>query len=134
MVVLFLSGWITERFGPRSTMTFFLSTTGLFTLLLGALRGPAVTPALLFLQAASVACLFPVGFTVLSLVFPLKLRSVAVSLVMLIAFSVGGGVIPSAHRTLGGSFLLRLRFRPARIVVPGRPSAVLRAGKRLDFK
>ena len=96
IVVLFLSGWITNRFGPKNAMTFFLLTTSVFTLLLGALRGPGLTPVLMFVQAASVACLFPVGFTVLSLLFPLQLRGVAVSLVMLVAFSLGGGLIPSA--------------------------------------
>jgi len=94
IIVLFLSGWITNRFGPKNAMAFFLLTTAMFTLLLGALRGPGVTPVLMFLQAASVACLFPVGFTVLALLFPLKLRSVGVSLVMLVSFSLGGGLIP----------------------------------------
>jgi len=50
----------------------------------------------MFFQAASVTYLFPVGFTVLSLLFPLQLRGVAVSLVMLVAFSLGGGFLPSA--------------------------------------
>ncbi len=132
VVVLFLAGWITERFGPRSTMTFFLSTTGLFTLLIGALRGPAVTPALMFLQAACVACLFPVGFTVLSLVFPLKLRGVGVSLVMVVAFSVGGGVIPSAI----GHWAEAFSFASAFAILGTLSLAVLPffvlAGKRLE--
>lgn len=133
VVVLFLAGWVTDRFGPRSSMIFFLLTTGLFTLLLGALRGPAATPALLFLQAASVACLFPVGFTVLSLVFPLKLRALAVSLVMLIAFSVGGGVIPSAI----GHWAEAFSFGSAFVILGFLSLAVLplflRAGKRLEL-
>jgi len=95
IVVLFLSGWITTRFGPSNSMIFFLSTTGVFTLLFGVLRGPILTPFILFLQAASVACLFPVGFMVLSLLFPLSSRGAAVSLVMLVAFSIGGGLLPS---------------------------------------
>jgi NNP family nitrate/nitrite transporter-like MFS transporter len=133
VVVLFLAGWITERFGPRNTMTFFLSTTGLFTLLLGILRGPAVTPALMFLQAACVACLFPVGFTVLSLVFPMKLRGVGVSLVMVIAFSIGGGVIPSAIGHWAEAFSFASAFAILGILSLAVLPLFVRAGKRLEM-
>ena len=94
IVVLFSSGWITDRWGSQRAMTIFLTTTGLFTLLLGLLPGLVTTPLLLFLQASSTACLFPVGFTTLSLTFPSHLRSTAVSLVMFIGFLLGGGAIP----------------------------------------
>ncbi len=133
VVVLFLAGWITERFGPRNTMTFFLSTTGLFTLLLGALRGPAVTPALMFLQAACVACLFPVGFTVLSLVFPMKMRGAGVSLVMVIAFSIGGGVIPSAIGHWAEAFSFASAFALLGILSLAVVPFFVQAGKRLEM-
>jgi NNP family nitrate/nitrite transporter-like MFS transporter len=66
-----------------------------FTLLLGLIHGPVTTPVVIFLQAASTACLFPVGFTLLALIFPTPLRNVAVSLVMLVGFLLGGGAIPT---------------------------------------
>jgi MFS family permease len=50
----------------------------------------------LFLQAASVVCLFPIGFTIISLLFPSELRSVAVSLIIFMGFLLGGGMIPAA--------------------------------------
>jgi NNP family nitrate/nitrite transporter-like MFS transporter len=96
IVILFSAGWITDRFGSQKAMAIFILATGVFTLLFGTLRGPWATPAVMFLQAASGACLFPIGFTVISLVFPSELRGVAVSLVMLIAFPLGAGLIPSA--------------------------------------
>lgn len=96
IVGLFVSGFITDRFGPKSAMTFFLVITAGFTLLLGFLRGPVATPVLLFLQAASSACLFPVGFTIVSLAYPPGLRGVAVSMVILVGFLLGGGAVPSA--------------------------------------
>jgi NNP family nitrate/nitrite transporter-like MFS transporter len=95
IIILFCSGFFTDRFGSRRAMTFFLLTTGIFTLLFGAVHHPIATPVLMFLQAASTACLFPVGFTILSVVFPPPLRSTAVSLVMVVGFSLGGGVVPS---------------------------------------
>lgn len=95
IVVLFFSGLIIDRVGPRQAMTVFLTATGVFTLLLGLIHGSVTTPALIFFQAAATACLFPVGFTIISLVFPPPLRSGAVSLVVFIGFLLGGGAIPS---------------------------------------
>ncbi|MFH1758733.1 MAG: MFS transporter, partial [Pseudomonadota bacterium] len=96
IVVLFLSGSIIDRFGPKRAVTLFLITTGVFTFLLGILLSSITTPILLFLQAASAACLFPVGFTILALIFPSHLRSAAVSLVIFVGFLLGGGVVPSS--------------------------------------
>lgn len=95
IIILFFAGAITDRIGPRQAMTLFLIITGVFTLLLGSLPGPVTTPVLLFLQAASAACLFPVGFTILALSFPAALRSMAVSLILFLGFILGGGVVPS---------------------------------------
>jgi NNP family nitrate/nitrite transporter-like MFS transporter len=132
IVVLFLSGFITDRFGPKRAMAVFLLTTGILTVLFGAFRNPVGTPVLMFLQAASGACLFPVGFTIISLVFPAPLRGLAVSLVMVIGFLLGGGVVPAAlghwaeafsfssgFALLGVSFLVMLPF-------------CLRVGNRLE--
>lgn len=95
IIVLFLSGVITDRFGHQRAMTLFLATNGVLTLLLGLIHGSKITPSLIFLQAASAACLFPVGFTVISLIFPSALRSTAVSFIVLFGFILGAGVIPT---------------------------------------
>jgi NNP family nitrate/nitrite transporter-like MFS transporter len=96
IVVLFCSGFFIDRMGPKRAMILYLITTGVSTFLLGFVPGLAMIPALVFLQAASVVCLFPVGFTIVSLIFPDRLRGVGVSLVIFIGFLLGGGVIPSA--------------------------------------
>ena len=132
IVVLFLSGWITARFGPKNAMAFFLSATAVFTLSLGAVRGPALTPALMFFQAASVACLFPVGFTVLSLLFPLQLRGVAVSLVMLVAFLLGGGLLPSAIGHWAEAFSFSSAFILFGVLCLALLPLFLRAAGRLE--
>jgi MFS family permease len=87
-------------------MMALLLVTGLSILLLGLFRGPGVTGALLFLQAASVVCLFPIGFTMVSFLFPSELRSVAVSLIIFLGSLFGGGLIPAAlgHWAEGFSF------------------------------
>jgi NNP family nitrate/nitrite transporter-like MFS transporter len=94
--VLLLSGFLTDRLGAKKAMMALLSATGISILLLGLFKGPIVTAVLLFLQAASVVCLFPIGFTIISLLFPSNLRSVAVSLIIFMGFLLGGGLIPAA--------------------------------------
>jgi len=94
--VLLLSGFLTDRLGAKKAMMALLSATGISILLLGFFKGPIVTGVLLFLQAASVVCLFPIGFTIISLLFPSELRSVAVSLIIFMGFLLGGGMIPAA--------------------------------------
>ncbi len=93
-VILFLSGWITDRAGHKYAMILFLTTTGLFILLIGMIQVPVMTPLLVVLQASSAACMFPVGFTKLSTLFPNSLRSLAVSLVIMIGYLIGGGAFP----------------------------------------
>ncbi len=117
IAALFLSGWIMDRWGSSKAMAIFLATTGLFTLLLGSLPGPVATPLLLLFQASSAVCLFPAGFTTLSLIFPSHLRSTTVSLVMFFGFLFGGGAIPpvigywaEAFSFSSGFFFLGLLF------------------------
>ncbi len=112
-------------------MIIFILATGVFTLVFGALRGPVVTPIVMFLQAASSACLFPVGFTVISLVFPLELRGTAVSLVMLIASPLGAGFIPSAIGHWADAFSLASAFALLGVLFVVRLPLFLRAGNHL---
>jgi MFS transporter, NNP family, nitrate/nitrite transporter len=93
-LIIFLSGWITDRAGEKCAMVLFLTTTGLFILLIGMIQVPIMTPLLVVLQASSAACMFPVGFTMLSTLFPNSLRSLAVSLVIMIGYLIGGGAFP----------------------------------------
>ncbi|HEX7371711.1 MAG TPA: MFS transporter [Thermodesulfobacteriota bacterium] len=132
IVVLFLSGFITDRFGPKRAMAVFLLTTGILTVLFGAFRNPVGTPVLMFLQAASGACLFPVGFTIISLVFPAPLRGVAVSLVMVIGFFLGGGVVPSALGHWAEAFSFSSGFALLGISFLAMLPFCLRVGNRLE--
>jgi NNP family nitrate/nitrite transporter-like MFS transporter len=95
MVVVFSSGLIIDRIGPKKALTIFLAATGLFTLLFGLASGVITTPIIIFFQAAAPSCLFPIGFTILSLIFPPQLRSVAISLAVFFGFLIGGGTVPS---------------------------------------
>lgn len=96
IILLFVSGVLIDRIGPIRALTAFMTATGLFTLLLGIVPGAVPVSLLVFLQAASVSCLFPTGFTLVSLIFPEPLRGTAVSLVIFMGFLFGGGILPSA--------------------------------------
>jgi NNP family nitrate/nitrite transporter-like MFS transporter len=62
--------------------------------LLGVAQGPWITPLLAFLQAASAASFYPAGFALLSSVFPLSIRNLAVSMVLIVATLLGAGGVP----------------------------------------
>jgi NNP family nitrate/nitrite transporter-like MFS transporter len=94
LAVILFSGLVTDRIGHRRALALFLTATGVLTLLLGLLRGPAITPVLVFLQAASAACFFPSAFSIVSLLFTPRLRSLAVPFVLVAGALVGGGAIP----------------------------------------
>ncbi|MBI5966370.1 MAG: MFS transporter [Deltaproteobacteria bacterium] len=133
IVVLFISGFIADRFGPKQALTLFLTTTAIFTLLLGLIQGAVTTPVWIFLQAASTACLFPVGFTLLSLIFPTHLRSIALSLVILVGFLLGGGVIPSAIGHWAEAFSFSSGFFLLGVFFMGMLPLFLRVATRLNL-
>ncbi len=94
LLTLFLSGWVTDRAGHKKAMVLFLAATGVFVLLLGLINNRGLIPLLLILQSATAVCAFPAGFSMLSDAFPLPIRNLAVSLVVMIGYLVGGGLFP----------------------------------------
>lgn len=93
---VFLSGMITDRIGHRRTLTFIFATTGILTLFMGLVHGRVTTSLLIFLQSAAGASFFPAGFSMVALIFPPGLRSLAVSVVTIIGSLFGGGLVPPA--------------------------------------
>ena len=100
MFMTFVSGWATDRFGPRLTMIGVFLMTGVATMLLGALSGPWLV-ALVFLQPVAAVCFFPPGFAAISAIGPGSSRNVAVSLTVPFGFLVGGGAIPTGIGMMG---------------------------------
>ena len=96
LVAIFIAGIITDRIGHKRALAFFLTVTGILTLLLGLVHGRMMTSLLIFLQSAAGACFFPAGFSMVSLIFPADLRSLAVSMVTIIGSLFGAGAIPPA--------------------------------------
>jgi MFS transporter, NNP family, nitrate/nitrite transporter len=106
------SGWISDRIGPKPTLTVVILFIGMMTILLGLLPGRWVL-LMVFLQPMLTVCFFPAGFTILSRIVPQGGRNLSVSLTMLIAYPIGGGLFP----TILGIFGDRGAFSTAFILV-----------------
>ncbi len=91
---VFLGGTLADRIGRLRAVVLALAAAAACAVLLGVVRGPWITPPLLFLQAAFAASFYPAGFSLLSSVFPLPVRSLAVSMVFIMALLVGAGGVP----------------------------------------
>lgn len=132
IVLVFSSGWLSDRFGARRLIGAVSITAGLATIGIGLLTGfPLVV--VVVLQPMLVAAFFPAGFAELARVTPPESRNVAVSLLTPVASLFGTGVAPAlmgrladigyfwlGFVLLGGVMLLSMVFLP---LLPGRPVA-----------
>lgn len=107
LIMAFVGGWATDRIGPRRTLRIVFLVAGLMTLLLG-IASRSVILYIVFLQPLVAVCFFPAGFAAMSLIVPAKLRNIAVSLIIPLAFVIGGGLAPVFIGFIGdmGSFAL----------------------------
>ena len=99
-VMAMVSGWISDRIGPKPMITGVMLFIGLMTILLGLLPGRWVL-LMVFLQPMLTVCFFPAGFTILSRIVPQGGRNLSVSLTMLIAYPIGGGLTPTILGVFG---------------------------------
>jgi len=107
--VLFATGLLVDRLGPRRSVALAQGLTGSVALLLGLVRHREATLALVLLQAGSAACFFPPGFALISRVFPAPLRGLGISLAGTLGTVIGAGLVPS----LIGYLAEVASFRPA---------------------
>lgn len=118
--VIFLAGWATDRLGPRRALGGAFLATGMATMLLGLFHGVRILPAL-FLQPVFSSCFFPAGFAALSKIGPAQVRNVAVSLVVPMAYLIGGGAIPAGIGILGDHGYFSLGFMLVGVLLIGTP-------------
>jgi NNP family nitrate/nitrite transporter-like MFS transporter len=100
-----LTGWVTDRIGPKKTLMGVFMASGIITILLGLVPGHWVILTV-FLQSMLAAAFFPPGFAALSQIGSGKIKNVAVSLTLPIGFLIGGGAIAAGIGVMGemGSF------------------------------
>ena len=109
IIMSFVSGWATDRIGPRRMLRIVLLVTCLMTIFLGIAPRSVIRYAV-FLQPLVAVCFFPAGFAAMSLIVSAKLRSIAVSLITPLAFVGGGGLAPMFIGFIGdrGSFAIAI--------------------------
>ena len=92
-VLALVAGWCADRFGVRRTLSVTLGLSGVTAGMVGLVPTPWVAVAV-FLQPVTAVGFFPAGFTALSTLGDARTRGTAVSLVVPMAFVVGGGGVP----------------------------------------
>ena len=98
--IIFLAGWAADRLGLKRAMGIVSLATGMATTLLGIVPREWIIPVL-FLQPVLSGSFFPAGLAALSKIGPPQLRNVAVSLIMPLAWLLGGGAIPAGIGIMG---------------------------------
>jgi NNP family nitrate/nitrite transporter-like MFS transporter len=106
---VFLSGWLADRLGPRFTLGAVFLTAGLLTAMLGIAPRSWIVPVI-FLQPVATASFFPPAFAVLSQISSPRIKNVAVSLTLPVAYLLGGGAIPAVIGVMGERSSFRLGF------------------------
>ncbi len=98
--VAILSGWVTDRLGPKQALKVIFLTNGIAVMLLGWVSGSWIV-LFIFLQPMLASSFFPPGFAALSRIGGAPFKSIAVSLTMPASFLLGGGVIPAMIGLIG---------------------------------
>jgi len=107
LVIVLLSGWVTDRLGARQTLKAVFLANGLTTMTLGVVSGSWMV-ILLFIQPMIATCFFPAGFAALSRMSSPRIKNVAISFTASLGILFGGGAIPAGIGLIGelGSFSL----------------------------
>jgi NNP family nitrate/nitrite transporter-like MFS transporter len=107
--LVFISGWIVDRFGVKLTMAVVMLFNGAALILLGLLPGRWVV-LMVFLQPMLTGSFFPAGFAALSTIVPNRARSLAVSLAIFVAYLTGAGFIPLLLGIFGDAGMFSFAF------------------------
>jgi NNP family nitrate/nitrite transporter-like MFS transporter len=124
LAMVFVSGYVTGRIGPKRTMALFLFLTGVAAILVGSLSGPGLTVAIFLLPAFAV-CFFPPAFAALSRIVQPTMRSLAAALGPSTAFIIGGGLLPQALGYMGQAYSFSLGIIITGVVIAVGSGAAL---------
>jgi len=107
LVMVLLSGWVTDRFGARRVIKAVFLVNGLTTMILGVVSGTWIV-ILLFIQPMISTCFFPAGFATLSRIGSPRIKNLAISFTSALGILLGGGAVPAGIGLIGelGSFSL----------------------------
>jgi MFS transporter, NNP family, nitrate/nitrite transporter len=95
-----VGGLVSDRLGPRRTMTMSLAFTGIVTILLGPASGRWIS-AIVILQPLLAVWFFPAGFAVLAAITRPDARNLAVAFTVPAGYIIGGGAVPAFIGIMG---------------------------------
>lgn len=111
-----LGGWVSDRLGPKQTMTVSLLVTGILTLLLGVVANDWMALSVV-IQPALAVWFFPAGFAALAVIAPPQARNLAVGFTIPFGYLIGGGATPWFIGTMGDSHLFATGFAVTGILI-----------------
>jgi NNP family nitrate/nitrite transporter-like MFS transporter len=100
LAMVFMTGWLVDRFGVKPLIMTVLTLSAVFTALMGISNGTLLIVAV-FAQPVVIICFFPAIFSGLSDIFPQNLLSLAISLMIPFAYLFGAGLVPAGMGLLG---------------------------------
>jgi MFS transporter, NNP family, nitrate/nitrite transporter len=109
LLAVLVAGHSVDRFGLKKTLVIFLLASGLSTVLLGGVPAGAVV-LFVFLQPLLAVCFFPAGWVAIGLIGPTAIQNVSVSLIVSVAFVLGGGAVPAGIGFFGEHASFSLGF------------------------
>jgi len=109
LFMVFLAGYLGDRFPLKRIIFLLASITGAFTLLLGVTEGPVLT-ATVFIQAVVVQAFFPLILTSLSNIGKAQSRNLSFSTVIPVATLIGIGVFPMSMGILAEGSMFHIGF------------------------
>jgi len=95
-----VAGWLGDRFGNKPIIVWVLFVGGLLTVFLGMCPSWLIIVPVI-IQSMIAVCFFPSGFVILNDMGQPGMENIGVSLVIPIAFLIGGGVIPAFIGVVG---------------------------------
>ncbi|MBN2552899.1 MAG: MFS transporter [Spirochaetales bacterium] len=107
--MIFVAGYLVDRFGARRIITAVMLTAGTATAAMALSFRPLLIAAV-FLQPALIACFFPAGFTVISRIAPREMHNLTISFMFPMGYSVGSGVVPLFLGVLGDRLTFSFGF------------------------
>jgi NNP family nitrate/nitrite transporter-like MFS transporter len=118
LIMVFVGGWATDRFGPRRIIRSVFLLSGAMMVLLGLASGSWVI-SIVFFQALLAVCFPPAALVALSSIGQEKTRNIAVSLTIPFAFLIGAGAVPTGIGVMAdaGYFALGISILGALIII-----------------
>lgn len=103
IILVLVSGWLTDRMSSATAITITLGLTGVAVLGLGSGPDYIMIPSI-FVQSAASACLFPPMLSMASAISSNENRALTLSLSIAAAPLIGSGLLPAGLAICGDVF------------------------------